>query len=488
MILFVNRYCFISFLSISLPQSITHNYKRMKRHLYLLLLVFSISIGAQNISGSWSGAMDVGASKLNITFNLSKDNNGKDVCTMDVPDQMKKNIPTELILLSADSLKLKIPALGVLYEGCLKDGIIKGTFTQAIYTLQLDLKPGKPLFRRPQTPQPPFAYHTEEVYFTNTEDNAKLCGTLTYPIGYDKMKKRSVPVVLMVTGSGLQNRDEELFDHKPFLVIADFLAKNGIASLRFDDRTMGKSTGDVKNATTYNFMKDAAAGLNYLRQRKEFGKVGAMGHSEGGTISFMLGGRQKTDFIISLAGTGVRGDSVLVSQNRIAMQQVNVPSQNINDYCNVLKKVYQYKIDSRAKVYKSTDNPEAVVDQIINEVKANLPSAQRANIINILNMQNPWINFFITYDPCYDISKTKCPVMAVNGSLDSQVMPQYNLETIKRLLPPNKKNIIKEYKGLNHLFQHCTTGAFSEYNKIEETFAPEVLQDMVGWIRSIAIN
>lgn len=455
----------------------------MKRHICLLLLVFSISVGAQNISGSWSGTMDVGTNKLNITFNLSKDNNGNNICTMDVPDQMKKNIPTELVLLSADSLKLKIPALGVSYEGCLKDGVIKGTFTQAIYTLQLDLKPGKPLFRRPQTPQPPFAYHTEEVYFTNSEDNAKLCGTLTYPIGYDKMKKKSVPVVLMVTGSGLQNRDEELFDHKPFLVIADFLAKNGIASLRFDDRTMGKSTGDVKNATTYNFMKDAAAGLNYLRQRKEFGKVGVMGHSEGGTISFMLGGRQKTDFIISLAGTGVRGDSVLVSQNRIAMQQVNVPSQNINDYCNVLKEIYQYKIDN-----KKIDNPEAVTDQIINKTKANLPSAQRANIINILNMQNPWINYFISYDPGSDISKTKCPVMAINGSLDTQVMPQYNLETIKRLLPQNKQNLIKEYKGLNHLFQHCTTGAFSEYNNIEETSSPEVLQDMVEWIKSIAMN
>ena len=239
----------------------------------------------------------------------------------------------------------------------------------------------------------------------------------------------------------------------------------------------------LQKAAATNHMKDATAGLNYLRQRKEFGKVGVMGHSEGGTISFMLGGRQKTDFIISLAGTGVRGDSVLVSQNRIAMQQANIPSQYINDYCNVLKEIYQYKIDN-----KKIDNPEAVADQIINKTKANLPSAQRANIINILNMQNPWINYFMAYDPSSDISKTKCPAMAINGSLDTQVMPQYNLETIKKLLPQNKKNLIKEYKGLNHLFQHCTTGGFSEYNNIEETFAPEVLQDMVEWIKSIAIN
>ncbi|MCD8181772.1 MAG: alpha/beta hydrolase [Bacteroides sp.] len=198
------------------------------------------------------------------------------------------------------------------------------------------------------------------------------------------MKKRSVPVVLMVTGSGLQNRDEEILDHKPFLVIADYLAKHGIASLRYDDRSVGKPRGDAVNATAYNNMKDAVAGVEFLRKMNKFGKVGVLGHSEGGCIAFMIGAERKADFIVSLAGGGVRGDSVLVEQNRVALKQSGMPENLCNDYCNALREVYLYKI-ANGKI----ENGQAVIDSIVKETKANIPVGAQQNLLQILNSQNP---------------------------------------------------------------------------------------------------
>jgi hypothetical protein len=246
--------------------------------------------------------------------------------------------------------------------------------------------------------------------------------------------------VLLVSGSGQQNRDEEVFDHKPFLVIADYLARQGIATLRYDDRATGKSVGgEVKNATTEDFMRDAAAGLDYLRSRKAFGKVGLLGHSEGGTIAFMLGARGKVDFIVSLAGPAVKGDTLLAAQsNRILKLSGQPASMTVGKYRQIAAM-----------------------------------------------QQSPWIQWFIDYDPSEDIRKTACPVFALNGNCDCQVVSTLNLEAFRRLLPSSKKNSIKEYPTLNHLFQHCTTGLPTEYGKIEETISPEVLQDIAQWIRSL---
>jgi pimeloyl-ACP methyl ester carboxylesterase len=451
-------------------------YKINRLFAVFLLSTLAASGYAQTISGSWKGELNAGAMKLGILFHVSKD-----ACTMDVPQQNAKDIPAQVVLISADSLKIAIPKIGARYEGCLQEGEIKGTFTQSGMAFPLNLKPGKIEIKRPQTPQPPFAYNSEEVYFDNKEAGARLCGTLTYPMGYDKMNKKTVPVVLMITGSGLENRDEEIFSHKPFLVIADYLAKNGIASLRYDDRSYGKSTGDVKNATTVDFMKDAEAGIAYLRSTKKFGKIGALGHSEGGTITFMLGSRQKTDFIISLAGTAVRGDSILVSQNRKILLLSGMPTEMCNDYCKLLEAVYQYKINHR-----STDNPKAVIDGIMKETSVQMTGKPVENLAQLLTMKNAWIDSFIAFDPAADIAKVGCPVMAVNGSLDTQVISSFNLATLKKLLPANKRNVIKEYNGLNHLFQHCTTGSSMEYNNIEETFSTEVLRDMASWIKAIS--
>ena len=286
--------------------------------------------------------------------------------------------------------------------------------------------------------------------------------------------------MLLVTGSGLQNRDEEIFYHRPFAVLSDHLARNGVATLRYDDRSVGKSAGDARNATTATFAADAEAGLNYLRDTKAFGKVGLLGHSEGGTIAFMLAGESKTDFIVSLAGTGLRGDKVLVGQNRPALISQGIPEQMTDDYCRALEKMYEYKIayGATADMYA-----EMIVTMSISETKANLPETLRANLVTLAKNKNAWMNYFIAYDPVEAIRKIKCPVMAINGSLDAQVLPASNLAVIRNNLQWKEGDVVREYEGLNHLFQHCKTGAVTEYLKIEETISPEVLTDITTFVQ-----
>ena len=245
---------------------------------------------------------------------------------------------------------------------------------------------------------------------------------------------------MLVSGSGQQNRDEELMGHSPFLVIADYLARHGIATLRYDDRATGASVGgEVKNATTEDFMRDALAGLDFLRHQKAFGKVGLLGHSEGGAIAFMLASRKKTDFIVSLAGPGVKGDTLLVKQENCIQQLSGMPATMT---------VEQFR-----------QQPEV--------------------------QQMRWLQWFIDYDPSADIRKSRCPVFALNGDRDCQVISSQNLTAIRQLLPKSKKNLVKEYPTLNHLFQHCTTGLLTEYSEIEETISPEVLSDIAQWINGL---
>lgn len=285
---------------------------------------------------------------------------------------------------------------------------------------------------RPQTPQPPFPYQTEEVSFTNDEAGATFAGTLTLPAD-------AKCVLLMVTGSGQQNRDEEILDHKPFAVIADQLARHGIATLRYDDRGFGQSSGgDLLNATSRDFADDAAAGIRWLRQSGRFPKVGILGHSEGGEIAFMLGAEGMVDFIVSLAGPGVSGDSILLEQNRALFGEL-VAGLTIDDIRN---------------------NPQI--------------------------QQVPWYRYFINYDPQQDLARITCPVMALNGEKDCQVPAAMNLNAIRRNLPANGHHLFKSYPDLNHLFQHCETGLPDEYQNIEETFSEEVLNDISIWLQQFA--
>jgi pimeloyl-ACP methyl ester carboxylesterase len=392
------------------------------------------------LQGSWSGKLNVGAMSLTIVLHLDQAD-GYVLVTMDSPDQGAKGIGAHKEYLSDDSLAIKVEQIGMTYRAKLKGEKLEGTFSQSGMSLPLVLTRGdvaEP--KRPQMPAQPYPYETEEVTFRNETDGATLAGTLTWPVNYDKSSKKKPVVVLFVSGSGMQNRDEELFNHKPFLVIADYLARQGIASLRYDDRATGASQGgEVKNATSEDFMRDAEAGLEYLRSRKAFAKAGIIGHSEGGLIAFLLGAKKKTDFIVSLAGPGVKGDTLLAVQVNRIMSLSGMPAT--------------------MTVEKYRQQPS---------VKENL-----------------WLKWFIDYDPTGNIRKTRCPVFALNGDRDCQVVASQNLTAIRQLLPKSKKNLVKEYPELNHLFQHSTTGLPAEYGQIEETISPEVLQDIAQWLNSL---
>ncbi|MCL1626105.1 alpha/beta hydrolase family protein [Bacteroides caecicola] len=406
----------------------------------LVALMYPTISYAQEITGTWHGKLNAGRQQLEIIFHFGKTDDGKNSCKMDIPEQGARNIPVNLSQLTKSSVSLEIPAINLAYSATLENDTLKGTFKQNGMTLPLNLISGEAKkANRPQEPKEPFDYKTEEVTFTNAADNATLAGTLTYPTEYTEGKQ--VPVVLMVTGSGAQNRNEELFEHKPFLVIADYLAKQGIASLRYDDRGVGKSTGNPSACTSADFANDAKAGLAWLRSSKKFGKVGILGHSEGGMIAFMIGADKEADFIVSMAGSAIKGDTLIAEQQNAILRINGMPANR-------------------------------TVEQVREEIAA--------------KPKNAWLDYFLNYDPTTAIAKITIPVMAINGSHDMQVLPTSNLTVIKGLLKSkNEKNFFKEYPELNHLFQHCKLNNALDYYKIEETCSPEVLSDIANWINSL---
>ena len=379
------------------------------------------------LNGEWSGTIE----GVGLAFAL---NFGEEPYAYS-PDQSDMKLKFKIKALSDSAISIRIPKVMASYEGNFCGDSIVGTFSQIGKKFPLTLHRGEVVRNRPQTPQPPFPYQTEDVVFGGIDHT--LAGTLSIPEG-----DKDVPVVVLVSGSGAQNRDEEILSHKPFAVIADALARSGIASLRYDDRGVGQSTGEFSKATTADFADDAAAAIFFLRERG-FNKVGVIGHSEGGTIAFLLAGDPRwagirPDFIVSLAGMAERGDSTLVRQTLRQMEMSGVPS-----------------IAAKASV------------------RINMRATKKAK---------PWGPYFLKLDPSPAIAAIQCPVLALNGAKDTQVIPENNLELIRQLLPSAD---IRLYPGLNHLFQHCDTGLGTEYASIEETFAPEVLSDIADWILNL---
>lgn len=425
----------------------------------LLLLIGNIVIGifiANCQTGVWSGNLDLQGTKLPIVFHLDENDP-----TVDSPAQGAKGIPIQINKAESYTISIIIPSIGASFNGLYANNKIMGKFSQAGMELPLVLTPGEHSLRRPQTPQPPFPYSQEEVSFSNGD--AILKGTLTLPTGFTK----DTPVLIMITGSGLQNRDEEIFDHKPFAVIADALARNGIASLRYDDRGFGESTGDAVNCTTEDLMNDAMAGIDLLRQK--FNRVGVLGHSEGGTIALMLGSDKKVDFIISLAGMAVSGKETLMDQNQYALSQAGYPQQTIDEYCELLALAFDGDESFTQKINSSS---------IPMELKQNLQSG-------LQQLNTPYMQYFLALDTRGILGKIDCPVLALNGTKDTQVFYKKNIEALNDGLPSNDRNKITALDGLNHLFQHCSTGSFNEYATIEETISPEVLKIICRWIASL---
>lgn len=428
----------------------------MKKQILIFLNIFVGIFMANSQTGVWSGNLEVRDTKLPIVFHLDKDKP-----TVDSPAQAVKGLPIQIVKADGDSLVINIPSIGASYKGKFENNNITGIFTQSGFDLPLVLTNGESIMKRPQTPQPPYPYSQEEVCFTNGE--AILRGTLTLPEGWSS----ETPVVIMITGSGLQNRDEEIFEHKPFAVIADAMARHGIASLRYDDRGYGESTGDAVNCTTQDLMKDAEAGINLLRQK--FNNVGVLGHSEGGTIAMMLGADKNVDFIISLAGMVISGKETLLDQNRYALSNAGLPQQIVDEYCSLLTSVFE--------------NDHSITHKL---ETSNLPKELKQNLQAVIEQTvTPYMQYFLTLDTRGKLENINCPVLALNGTKDTQVYYQKNLDALSNGLPSKIIHQIKELEGLNHLFQHCKTGSVNEYATIEETISPEVLEILVKWINGL---
>ena len=415
------------------------NMRKILFFVLLLALLPQIRVQGQGMSGPWKGKLKAGTQELTMALHIDE---GKKSVTMDIIEQGAVGLEMQVKTLTDDSLVVSIPKLMLTFSGKRTGDKIKGTFVQRLQPLDVEMERGEVTFNRPQEPVPPFPYQTEEVFFDNPSANVTLAGTLTYPVGYKKRKHP--PVVLMVTGSGAENRDEEIFYHKPFLVIADWLARHGIASLRYDDRGFAKSTGVFNGATTQDFSGDAEAGIRYLRSLGKFSKVGLLGHSEGGGIGYMLAAEDAIDFLVSLSGPACKIDTLM-------MVQLNLISRSQGAARDICK------------------TPE----DASNYLKATSPG-------------NKWMEYFIAMDLRPYVAKTHCPVLALGAENDLNVPPSVNNEALERCLPKNPKNVIKVYPGLSHLFHHSPTGNPILAPHIEETISPEVLQDISEWILLVA--
>ena len=419
----------------------------------ILCLMASVSKAQK---GSWAGELNIQGIKLPLVFNFT--DNG---CTIDSPSQGAKGIKAEKSITPEGKLKVTVGMIGASFEGTMEEQTITGTFTQNGMSLPLTLKPGEQKNNRPQTPVPPFPYITEEVTFSNGD--ITLNGTLTLPEGWDKNTK----AVVMVTGSGQQNRDEEIFDHKPFAVIADALARKGIASLRYDDRGWGNKAIRFTDFTTDDFKQDAAAGIDLLRRK--FKTVGVIGHSEGGTIALMLASEGKTDFVVSLAGMTISGKQTLLNQNIDALRSIGLQEETVKKYSEVISDIFDkvaagQDIDEYLKGAENMENFKPIIDH-----------AKKL-------LTSPYMRHFITKDIHNSLPNIKCPVLALNGKKDTHVEYKQNLEVLENGLT-NCSHETVAYDNLNHLFQHCTNGSIVEYHQIEETISQEVLDKIISWIK-----
>lgn len=459
----------------------------MKKIFLVLVSLFTISTFAQDITGEWFGLLKTPANQLSIVLKISKLDTGYSA-TLDSPDQGANGIQVTATNFGDNELRFSIAGAKIEYEGILgKDKIIRGNFKQGIYTFPLDFsreKTEKEKLKRPQEPLKPYPYNSEDITFENKKEAVTLAGTFTFP-----KKMGTFPAVVLISGSGPQNRDEELLGHKPFLVLSDYLTRNGIAVLRFDDRGTGASKGDFKKATTQNFATDVEAAVNYLKTRKEINKtkIGLIGHSEGGIIAPIVATTSKDiHFIVLLAGTGIPGDQLLLLQQGLIKKASGINDDEV--------KLSQDFNQGLFEIVKNAANETALkieTEKYLREKLSAMPDSEKSGMSDsdfIKSIENqllmPWMQYFIKYDPQPVLEKIKIPVLALNGEKDLQVPPKENLEAIKNALAKggNKKVTIKELPGLNHLFQQATTGAPSEYVTIEQTFSPIALEEIQKWI------
>ena len=431
----------------------------------------------QDIDGTWQGALDTGAGTLRVVVHLSSTKDGF-TATMDSPDQGASGLPVSLVKRDGSAFTLELKALGVKFDGAISKDLstIEGTFTQGGASLPLVLKRGTAAAaappRRPQNPVKPYPYREEDVTYENQAAGIRLAGTLTIPQG-----KGPFPAVALITGSGPQDRDETLMNHKPFLVLSDYLTRRGLAVLRTDDRGVAKSGGVFATATTADFSTDTEAAVAYLKTRPEVDarKIGLIGHSEGGDIAPMVAARNKdVGFIVMMAGSGVPGDQMIVAQVVAGNEAAGMSHDQALQAGQMQRKILDLV---------EQEKDETVLKQKLRDLLG--PGMQDAQFETVYRqLTSAWYRYFLTHDPAPALRKLTCPVLAINGSKDTQVPPQQNLPAIRKALEEggNKHFEAVELPGLNHLFQTAKTGAVAEYAQIEETISPVALEKIGNWL------
>lgn len=439
---------------------------------------------------TWHGILEAGKTKFDFQLRIQVDKKGKQFAVLDSFSERRLDLSTEFEP-NDDGFTFRLPSIKASFEGEFNDDRteIEGEWNQG-GTLPLTLKKipiadtrwslEKP--KRPQLPTGPFPYDIKDVTFKNNADDVELAGTLTLP-KTDDGKKR-FPAVILVTGSGPQDRDETLFEHKPFLVIADHFARKGIAVLRYDDRGVGGSTGKFRGAKTEDFSRDAESGFDFLKKHESIDaeKIGIVGHSEGGVIGPMIAARRDdVAFVVMMAGPGVTGAEISTSQSRAMSKAAGLPE----DYLDTQEETLTAVIEK----IKEEKKPLTVeqIDSVLEKIASS--SETKKSHINLMatalkNLTDPWMSNYVMSDPAPDLRKVTCPVLAIYGEKDLQVLPKLNAEAVKKHLTAagNKDFKTVELKDLNHLFQTAETGQLTEYVKIEETFAPAALNAMSEWI------
>ncbi len=445
------------------------------------------------IEGIWQGTLKFSGMELRIIFTISRSPDNTLTATYDVPEQNAIDVPVDKITFNNREVRLEIIPIDGIYKGKLsEDGVkIDGNWTQSGMTLPLVLECTNTKFeiKRPQEPKEPFPYKTEEVVFKNLDAGIRLAGTLTLPA-----VEGAFPAVLLLSGSGPQDRDEAVFGHLPFLVLADYLTRRGIAVLRVDDRGVGSSTGDFDKATAMDYASDAMACVTYLKSRKEINHelIGLVGHSEGGMIAPMVAVQSPNiAFIVLIASPGLA-----IKKMEYSEQARTLKANGASDDIIARNRALQENLF--AVINQETDS-KVVQDEftsIITEFFKGLDEEERKIIgiseenleVHIYDqfqrLHSPWFRYYLNYDPVTVLKKVSCPVLAVNGEKDVQVTPKENLKAITRALKAggNKNYTVKELPNLNHLLQTAETGNISEYGKIEETMSPTALQIIGDWI------
>jgi hypothetical protein len=448
-----------------------------------------------DIAGTWAGTLDAGVAKLRLIVEFAKQDGGGYTGKMDSPDQGAFGLAIDEVMLDKQAVKFTMKQIGGSYAGELSaDGKqITGTWKQGGLSLALDLAPGEKAAppKRPQEPKPPFPYLSVDVNFVNKAAGLQFAGTLTMP-----KEGGPFPAVLLISGSGPQDRNEELMGHKPFLVLADYLTRRGIAVLRIDHRGVGGSGGKPMESTIEDHAGDAHAAVDYLRTRKEIDgrKIGLIGHSEGGLVAPAAAIRSdNVAFIVLLAGTGVNGEEILYRQGELIALAAGAPADAVKKNNQLQRKLFAV-----IKAEPDDATAAAKLDAVVKEEQAKLSDEERQAIEGLeeagksqLKMiTTPWFRHFLTYEPAPVLQQVNCPVLAINGEKDLQVDPKQNLPPIEAALKAggNKDFTIKELPGLNHLFQKCQTGALSEYRQIEETFNEAALALVGDWIVKQALR